>query len=109
MNQDGIWLSILEYASEKKTSISTIRRSIKSGHLIHKEENGKYFIWFKYNCGSLKKEKNEIALKVEIEHLKKINRELAEELSDTKMLLSVYENQTRLSNSGLPALPEIEQ
>jgi len=45
MNQNGIWLSILEYASTKKVSISTLRRGIKSNQLLFKEENGKYFIW----------------------------------------------------------------
>ena len=47
MHQDGIWLSVLDYANVKKTSISTIRRSIKAGHVKFREENGKYFIWTK--------------------------------------------------------------
>ena len=102
MNQDGIWLSILEYASLKKTSISTIRRSIKSGHIKHKEENGKYYIWTKESL--LKRD--ELELKMEIELLKKKNRDLIEEINDLKMLLSVYEQPI---DNFLPPLPELEQ
>ena len=102
MNQDGIWLSILDYASVKKTSISTIRRSIKSGHIKFKEENGKYFIWTK----EVVVEKIELSLKMENEFLKKRNRELDEEINDLKMLMQVYEN--NFNHAGLPPLPEIE-
>lgn len=103
MNQEGIWLSILDYAAVKKTSISTIRRAIKAGHIKHKEENGKYFIWTK----EITLQKEELSLKLENEFLKKKNRELEEEVNDLKMLLQVYE--TRLESKELPPLPEIEQ
>jgi cell division protein FtsB len=83
MNQNGIWLSILDYASLKKISISTIRRSIKAGHLKYKEENGKYFIWTNRSI-----EKEELTLKLEIEMIKTENRKLLEEINDLKMLLS---------------------
>jgi hypothetical protein len=102
MNQEGIWLSILEYASHKNTSISTIRRSIKAGHLKYKEENGKYFIWTK----ELSIKSEDLALKMELELLKKQNRDLVEEVNDLKMLLSVYEKPI---NQTLPPLPELEQ
>lgn len=102
MNQEGIWLSILDYANVKKVSISTIRRSIKSGHVKHKEENGKYFIWTK----EIAVQKEELSIKLELEFLKKRNRELEEEVNDLKMLLQVYENSA--VESTLPPLPEIE-
>ena len=102
MNQDGIWLSILDYANVKKTSISTIRRSIKSGHVKYKEENGKYFIWTK----EIALQKEELSLKMENEFLKRRNRELEEEINDLKMLLQVYES--NLQQKTLPPLPEIE-
>ncbi|MGZ3808227.1 MAG: hypothetical protein ACXVCE_09080 [Bacteriovorax sp.] len=105
MNQDGIWLSILDYASVKKTSISTIRRSIKAGHLKYKEENGKYLIWTREIKNGHSNEKAELAQKLEVEFLKRQNRELQEEINDLKMLLAVYESQT---NPALPPLPEIE-
>ena len=103
MNQEGIWLSILDYAAVKKTSISTIRRAIKAGHVKHKEENGKYFIWTR----EITVQKEELSLKLENEFLKKRNRELEEELNDLKMLLQVYES--NITSQELPPLPEIEQ
>lgn len=102
MNQDGIWLSILDYANVKKTSISTIRRSIKSGHIKYKEENGKYFIWTK----DITVQKEELSLKLENEFFKRRNRELEEEINDLKMLLQVYES--NIHQQELPPLPEIE-
>ncbi len=105
MNQDGIWLSILDYANAKKTSISTIRRAIKAGHVKHREENGKYLIWNKEIKVDLANEKNELAMKLEIELLKRKNRDLHEEINDLKMLLSVYETSPQLE---LPPIPDIE-
>lgn len=103
MNQDGIWLSILDYASVKKTSISTIRRAIKAGHVRFREENGKYLIWTK----EIAVQKEELSLKLENEFQRKRNRELEEEVNDLKMLLQVYESS--LQKNQLPPLPEIEQ
>ncbi len=105
MNQDGIWLSILDYANVKKTSISTIRRSIKAGHVKFKEENGKYFIWTREIKREVLNERDTLAHKLEIEFLKKENRELKQEIEDLKMLLTVYENQKA---PALPPIPEIE-
>ena len=104
MNQDGVWLPIIEYANVKKTSISTIRRSIKAGHVKYKEENGKYLVWTKLNI-----EKDLISSSLEIELLKKEIKELNEENNDLKMLLSIYENNT-VNNFqiNLPPLPECE-
>jgi len=103
MNQEGIWLSILDYANAKKISISTIRRSIKAGHVKFKEENGKYLIWTNKNIS-----KEEISLKVELEILKADNRRLQEEISDLKTLLSAYEFQNMTAFESLPYLPEVE-
>lgn len=102
MNQEGIWLSILDYANVKKTSISTIRRGIKSGHIKHREENGKYFIWTK----EVTIQKEELSLKLENEFLKKRNRQLEEEINDLNMLLQVYE--VNRQTMQLPPTPEIE-
>lgn len=103
MSQDGIWLSILDYASVKKISISTIRRSIKAGHVKYKEENGKYFIWT-----SKKTEKIDLVTKHEMELLNAENRKLLEEISDLKTLLSAYEFQSINAFEALPFLPEVE-
>lgn len=106
MNQDGLWLSILDYASLKKISISTIRRSIKAGHIKYKEENGKYLIWTK----EINVQKEELSLKMENEFLKKRNRELEEEINDLRMLMQVYESGSSAQSFSreLPPLPEYE-
>lgn len=103
MNQEGIWLSILDYAAAKKTSISTIRRSIKAGHVKHKEENGKYFIWTKSDIKNI-----ELPIRLELEMLKRENKELREEINDMKMLLSVYETQGTQNYTNIPPIPVFE-
>jgi cell division protein FtsB len=103
MNQDGIWLSILDYAGLKKISISTIRRSIKAGHVKYKEENGKYLIWTNKIIN-----KEDASLKIELEILKSENRKLQEEIGDLKTLLSAYEFQNINAFEALPYLPEVE-
>lgn len=101
MNQDGIWLSILEYANVKRTSISTIRRSIKSNLLLFKEENGKYYIWTE---GETLESASDAT---ELEDLKRENKKLKEEIDDLKTLLSVYETPIPQVFT-LPPLPELD-
>jgi hypothetical protein len=103
MDQNGIWLSILDYAGVKKTSISTIRRAIKAGHVKYKEENGKYFIWTREIPHENNEEKRDLELKLENEFNKRKIRMLQEEIADLKMLMMVYENQP---NKEVPPLPE---
>ncbi len=101
MNQDGIWLSVLEYASVKNVSISTVRRGIKSGRFKYKEENGKYLIWTKTD-----QSKKTAEHLIENEYLKKEIKQLREEVADLKMLLSIYEkNNTNGPWDNLPPLP----
>ena len=105
MNQDGIWLTILEYATAKSTSISTIRRAIKSGHIKYREDSGKYYIWSKEIKSNSSILSSDLTQKIELESLKKKNRDLQEEINDLKMLLNVYENQNNLE---LPSVPEMD-
>lgn len=102
---EGKWLSVLEYASFKKKSISTVRRYIKANRVKYKEENGKYLIWTKnYQSALSDDEKNQLELKLEVERLKKENMFLREQVSELNMLISIYEN----SNSNeLPELPTV--
>lgn len=100
MNQDGVWLSILEYANIKKVSISTIRRSIKANAVKYREENGKYLIWTKQDP-----EKEQLSLKLENEFLRRENKKLQEEIEDLRMLLSIYENK---QEEQLPPIPELD-
>ena len=108
---EGKWLSVLEYASFKKKSISTVRRYIKAERVKFKEENGKYYIWVKnFISNKMLEEKEQLTLKFEVERLKKENRELKEEMSEAKMLIELYENGQMLPQRNamnLPNLPDI--
>lgn len=103
---EGKWLSVLEYASFKKKSISTVRRYIKANRVKFKEENGKYFIWAKNFKEFVQNEEKELLeIRFENERLKKENRFLKEELSELRMLITLYEKEKRRSLPELPELP----
>ena len=92
---DGKWLSVLEFASYKNKSISTVRRYIKANRVKFKDENGKYFIWVKnYQDESNNEEKELFQLKLENERLKKENRVIKEEINELKMLVQIYESRS---------------
>lgn len=89
MDEAGDWVTILEYAQVKKTSVSTIRRRIKANLIKHKEEKGRYLIWFN-NKGNIEGNDRQLIAK-ELDRIKAKNARLEEEIRDLKMLLSVYE------------------
>ena len=89
---EGKWLSVLEYASYKKKSISTVRRYIKANRVKHKEELGKYFIFVKnYQDEYSNNERELLALRLENQRINKENQKLIEELNEFKMLINIYE------------------
>lgn len=103
------WLNIVDYASHKRMSISTIRRYIKAKRLKYKMEGGRYYILTKLSTDIapvLDPEK-------EMVRLKKENRQLKEQLAEMEMLVNLYEsNQENLGrllkterNQGPPAVP----
>lgn len=101
---EGKWLSVLEFATYKNKSISTVRRYVKADRVKHKEENGKYFIWVKsYVNSELSSEKEILEIKLENERLKKDLYRLSDEVSELRMLVSIYESE----NKQPPVLPEI--
>jgi hypothetical protein len=105
---EGKWLSILEYASYKKKSISTVRRYVKANRVKHKEENGKYYIWAKnFVPNHTTVERQHLESKFELERLKKENIELKEEISEAKMLIQLYENGQMLISKKKSDLPEL--
>jgi hypothetical protein len=105
---DGVWLSITDYSSYKKVSISTIRRHIKSNLLKYREENGKYFIYVP-SAERIRVREDEVLLKVRLENelLKTQVRQLREENNELRMLVDIYEKQTKLSRVETP--PELPQ
>jgi predicted transcriptional regulator len=103
---EGKWLSVLEYASYKKKSISTVRRYIKANRVKHKEESGKYFIYVKSFQNDYSKKNNDLerellALRLENQRLRKENQKIIEELNENKMLINIYEES--------PKIPELPQ
>jgi cell shape-determining protein MreC len=103
---EGVWLSINDYSRYKNVSISTIRRHIKNNILKHKEENGKYFIYVPSTEKLRLREEEEILkVRLELELLRSKLRQLREENNELKMLVDIYENDTKKSSIIVPELP----
>lgn len=104
---EGVWLSITDYSRYKNVSISTIRRHIKNNILKYKEENGKYFIYVSSTDRLRMREDEELLkLKLELELIRSQNRQLREENNELKMLVELYEGQSKKVELP-PALPEL--
>jgi hypothetical protein len=102
---EGVWLSINDYSRYKNVSISTIRRHIKNNILKHKEENGKYFIYVPSTEKLRLREEEEILrVRLELELLRTKIRQLREENNELKMLVDIYEKDTKKSVL-VPELP----
>ena len=104
MDENGQWLSIMEYCLERKKSISTVRRYIKSNLVKFKEVNGKYFIW--YHAHAPKKDLMEdklMHLKMDNNRLANDNFRLMNENNELKLILTSQQrenfNSIRNSNS----------
>ena len=103
--QNKVWKSIVEYAAENKSSISTLRRHIKSNKLVWKIEDGKYFILSDVNTAHEKNQKNvidqiwdnedvqneESSLKSKLDLMQDMLRKANEEIVELKMLVKIYE------------------
>lgn len=99
-NTEGTWLTINDYSQFKNISISTIRRHIKANLVKWKNSEGKYHIWTasKPEDIEIRKEGEVLTLRLEIQRLEMENRRLKEELSEMRMLVSIYENQSQETN-----------
>jgi hypothetical protein len=105
---EGVWLSINDYSRFKNVSISTIRRHIKNNILKHKEENGKYFIYFHSSERiQLKEEEELLRVKLELELLRRQLKELSEENGELRMLINLYEKPKNNWETEQP--PELPQ
>lgn len=103
---DGHWLTIPEYSSYRKKSVSTIRRYIKSNQVQYKFEDGKYLIFVSDENYQNKKQiaqKDEMKLRFRVVELEARVRELEEENNDLKMLIQIYEQHK--AEVVLPELP----
>lgn len=104
MEQNGIWLSLIDYANYRDISLSTIRRYIKAKRVKYKLESGKYLIFVSdenFQKKEIEVEKEILELRLENQRLSKTIKDLNQELADIKTLLLMYEGST-----ALPELPE---
>ncbi len=107
---EGKWLSITDYSAYRNISISTVRRYIKAERVKFKKEDGKYFIHVSdenFTIRVNKKEREELALRLEVHELKDRVRLLEEENNDLKMLIEIYEAKLGINQNGIP--PELPQ
>jgi hypothetical protein len=110
MNNDGVWLSILEYSKLKNISVSTIRRYIKADRVQYKKEDGKFLIFMnKENYQRYEESNNNessiLEYRLKIQELEIMNKALRLENDELKMLVQIYENSNKRANEELPALP----
>ena len=90
MEKNEVWLSIVDYASLKRCSISTVRRSIKASKVRYRKDQGKFFIFV--DPDKLEKDdKSQQNLQMERDVLKNKLRKLEEENNDLRMLVHLYE------------------
>ena len=99
-NTEGTWLTINDYSQFKNISISTIRRHIKANLVKWKNIEGKYHIWTASKPEDIetRKEGEIHSYRLEIQRLELENRKLSEELSELRMLVNIYEDQTTETN-----------
>lgn len=96
--QKGIWLTILDYAKYRDTSISTVRRHIKANRVRHRLVEGRFEIFVseeKIAAVETSKLDEVTKLKSELELMEKKIRVLTEANNDLKMLVQIYEGAQR--------------
>lgn len=104
MNNQGKWLSIVDFSKYREVSISTVRRYIKANRVQHKEENGRYLVWA---SNYYKKLNNQNVDSKEMEAMQSKLRELMEENEELKMLIKIYEQNDSHVKKNKEILPEI--
>ncbi len=111
--EEGIWLSILEYADYRSISISTVRRYIKANRIKYQKTDGKYLIWVSKDNVQKKKDSSKGPEKLNLEILHEMERYkdeikiLKEENQDLRMLVDIYEKQLQHSTNGPGDLPQV--
>jgi hypothetical protein len=110
MQENGIWLSILEYAQIKDISISTVRRYIKADRVQFKKEQGKFSIcmskenYQRNKTNQLDDDGSVLELKLKAQEMHMQIKALRLENDELKMLVDLYEN-NKVGCSDLPAIP----
>lgn len=87
MELGGQWLSLMEYATRKSVSLSTLRRHIKAQKVRFRVENGRYLIWNQEGAPQYATEISDDTLTELRLQLQKAREEIAE----LKTLVAFYE------------------
>jgi hypothetical protein len=82
----GQWMTLVEYASKNRVSLSTLRRYIKQGKIEHRLQSGRYWVW--------DPEPQQFSTDLASELLR-----AKQEIEELKMLVALYESRP----------PEMEQ
>ncbi len=94
-NITGDWITLVEYASRKGVSLSTLRRHIKANKLEFKFENGRYLLLDQENLNPNFTESVDDSehdeLKMKVSELERKLMLAREEVVELKMLLALYE------------------
>mgnify|MGYP002623393777 CR=1 FL=1 len=112
------WLTIVEYSTFKKISVSTIRRYIKANRVQYRLDDGKYLIYcpnYVDDSAIINEDLQLISeLEAELRALKKENQTLKAETHDMRMLIELYEEQLRIkkkkiktTEDEIPEIPKI--
>ena len=97
----GMWIPLMDYATKKNLSLSTLRRYIKADKVMYKVEQGRYLLWDE-NLNveqpsfptQIEFEEEEVAfLQVSLRQLEQDLKRAHEEIAELKTLIALYEEQ----------------
>ena len=87
---EGTWLPLVEYATKKNISLSTLRRYIKADKVVYKVEQKRYLLW----------DESPASHQGEVYRLQRELKKAHEEIAELKTLIAFYEEQIPLTFSG---------
>lgn len=88
-NTRGIWRPLIEYATKKNISLSTLRRYIKADKVVYKIEQKRYLLWD--DCPA----QGEVLAS----NIERDLRKAHEEIAELKTLIAFYEEQSPQTTS----------
>lgn len=90
VESENEWVSLMDYAMRTDTSVSTLRRYIKSGKVQFRLEDGKYFLPLPKKPSAAAKTPSTPAAGDQARLLKELQK-AHEEIAELKTLIAFYE------------------
>jgi chromosome segregation ATPase len=87
----GDWVSLMDFASKKSISLSTLRRHIKANKITYKIENGRYLLWDE-EIEESHSTNNES--QTDMKNVQAALQKAQEEIAELKTLIAFYEEST---------------